>query len=253
MLYNKLQKCQRRDEFEIMVRILIVENNDAHAGPISAALRQLGYDTVRAVHASAAVALLGETSVQLIVASGNCGGLELTRELRDAGDVTPVILLTDDDSLSEKRHIFRSGADGYMVFPLDLEELQMRVRSLLWRCRVVDDATLRFGSCCLHANTLTLETPTGEIELRRLEFLLLEKLLSYPGRIFTRSQLMDELWGFDNQSDPRTVDTHIRRLRKKLRDVEDIRLLTVRGLGYRAAMPRRIRKAEHTRETSSLC
>ena len=83
------------------------------------------------------------------------------------------------------------------------------------------------------------ETPGGSIELRRMEFLLLEKLLSYPGRVFTRPQLMDELWGYESQSDPRTVDTHIRRLRKKLRDVDDIRLVTVRGIGYRAALPRR--------------
>ena len=135
-----------------------------------------------------------------------------------------------------------------MTIPLDLEELQMRVRNLLWRCQIVDGSTLRFGSCQLHSRTLTIETPGGEIELRRMEFLLLEKLLSYPGRIFTRAQLMDELWGYESQSDPRTVDTHIRRLREKLRDVEDIRLMTVRGIGYRAAVPRRVRKAEKGKE-----
>lgn len=137
-----------------------------------------------------------------------------------------------------------------MPTPVDLEELQMRVQNLLWRCRIVDDAALRFGSCCLHAHSLTLESPKGSIELRRMEFLLLEKLLSYPGRVFTRAQLMDELWGFDTQSDPRTVDTHIRRLRQKLREVDDIRLQTVRGLGYRAAMPRRSQSAgSETAET----
>ena len=229
-----------------MIRILLIENNDTLLRRIGAALRELNYDIVQVRNATEALARLEQARIQLIVASSACGGMELTRELRDTGDITPVIVIMQEDSRAEKRRIFRSGADGYMVQPLDLEELQMRVQSLLWRCRIVDDAVLRFGSCSLHAQTLTIETPTGEIELRRMEFLLLEKLLSYPGRIFTRPQLMDELWGFESQSDPRTVDTHIRRLRKKLRDVEDIRLQTVRGLGYRAAMPRRLQKLQAT-------
>lgn len=225
-----------------MIRILIVEENTALAKRISAALREYGYDAVQVGNASEALAFLEGTGIQLIIADTAAGGMELTRELRDAGDTVPVIMITENETGSEKRKIFRSGADGYMFMPLDYEELQMRVQSLLWRCRVVDDSALKFGNCCLYSQTLTLETPKEDIELRRMEFLLLEKLLSYPGRVFTRPQLMDELWGFDSQSDPRTVDTHIRRLRKKLRDVEDIRLLTVRGLGYRAAMPRRIQK-----------
>ena len=235
-----------------MIRILIVENNDTRSKRIAAALRERGYETVLAGDAAAALTLIEETGVQLIVANTASGGLELTQELRDAGDAVPVIALTEDDARGEKRRIFRSGADGYMILPLDTEELQMRVESLLWRCRIVNDAALRFGSCTLYAHTLTLETPEGEIELRRMEFLLLEKLLSYPGRIFTRAQLMDELWGFDSRSDPRTVDTHIRRLRKKLKDVDEIRLQTVRGLGYRAAMPRRLRRAEAARDKADV-
>ena len=227
-----------------MIRILIIEPETDRAKQIAAAMREMGYEPLLAGDGKEALALLDESSVQLIVAESDCGGLELTQELRDGEDATPVIILTEASTGQVRRRIFRSGADGYMTLPLDYEELQMRVRNLLWRCRIVEDATLRFGRCRLQSNTLTIKTPTGEIELRRMEFLLLEKLLSYPGRVFTRAQLMDELWGYESQSDPRTVDTHIRRLRKKLRDVEDIRLLTVRGLGYRAAMPRRIRKAD---------
>lgn len=234
-----------------MVRILIVEHNEVQAKQIAASMRALDYSTALATDAASALTALEGFGAQLIIADSDCGGMELTRELRDSEDITPVIVITRNTAPSEKRRIFRSGADGYMILPLDLEELQMRVQSLLWRCRIVDDAALRFGSCCLYANTLTLDTPVGEIELRRMEFLLLEKLLSYPGRVFTRPQLMDELWGFDSHSDPRTVDTHIRRLRKKLRDVEDIRLQTVRGLGYRAAMPRRIRKAERAAQENA--
>lgn len=224
-----------------MVHILLIENDAACRRSVTAALRALDYEILPARDADEALSILAHTAVQLILANIADGGCELTRELRDAGDTTPVIMLLDKGGMQEKRRVFRAGADGYMLAPPEEEELQMRARTLLWRCRIVDDAALRFGSCTLHAHTLTLETPTGSIELRHMEFLLLEKLLSYPGRVFTRAQLMDELWGFDNESSPRTVDTHIKLLRKKLRDVDDIRLQTVRGLGYRAAIPRRAR------------
>ena len=235
-----------------MIRILVVEQNAERARRISSSLREMNYEVLTAADENEALSILDKNSIHLIVANSDCGGIPLCQELRDSEDITPLLIITELSTGQERRRIFRSGADGYMTVPLDLEELQMRVRNLLWRCRIVDDATIRFGNCRLHAHTLTIETANGEIELRRMEFLLLEKLLSYPGRIFTRAQLMDELWGYDSQSDPRTVDTHIRRLRKKLRDVEDIRLLTVRGIGYRAAVPRRIRNAEQKEKKNTL-
>jgi len=227
-----------------MIQILVIENDKHLRHRIAAAMRELGYDTMEAVSGEEALGLLAHSRAHLILVNNACGGCELTRELRDADDAVPVIIFTERTGGPERRRIYRSGADGYMFLPLDVEELQMRVKNLLWRCRIVDEAVLRFGSCELHAHTLRVEAPDRSIELRRMEFLLLEKLLSYPGRIFTRAQLMDELWGYDSESDPRTVDTHVKRLRKKLCDVEDIRIQTVRGLGYRAAFPRRLRLAE---------
>lgn len=227
-----------------MIRTLILQPNKTLSRRMAAAMRALGYETQETETAAQALDALSRQSFQLLLADSSAGGCELTRDLRDAGDTLAVILVTDVTTRPERRRIFRSGADGYMFLPLDEEELQMRVKSLLWRCRVVDEAVLRFGSCELHAHTLRVESPDQSVELRRMEFLLLEKLLSYPGRIFTRAQLMDELWGYDSESDPRTVDTHVKRLRKKLRDMDDIRIQTVRGLGYRAAFPRRLRLAE---------
>lgn len=227
-----------------MIRVLLVESDKEQAHIITAALRDIDYQVLHVSDGNEALAAMDATGVQMIVANSACGGTELAAELRSAGNTLPVIVTTADTARSEMRRIYRSGADGYMVFPLDLEELQMRIRSLLWRCNVVDDASLRFGNCVLHSQTLSLETPDGDIELRRMEFLLLEKLMSYPGKVFSRAQLMDDLWGYESESNPRTVDTHIRRLRKKLRDVEDIKIQTVRGLGYRAVVPRKVRKAE---------
>ncbi len=233
-----------------MIRILLVENNKSLRRSMAAAMRALGYETAECDNAEEALAFLSHGSAQLLLAASACGGCELCRELRDADDAIPAIILTDRIERSgrpEKRRIFRAGADGYMFYPLDMEELQMRVKSLLWRCRVVDEAVLRFGDCELHAHTLRVEAPGVSLELRRMEFLLLEKLLSYPGRIFTRAQLMDEIWGYDSESDPRTVDTHVKRLRKKLRDIDEIRIQTVRGLGYRAALPRHLRQPDKNR------
>ena len=227
-----------------MIHILLIDKNAQRAKDMASALSEMNYASLYAKDTASALSLYEQNAPQFVIASAECGGIALCRELRDSGDRVPVFIITQTAEQQERRRIFSAGADGCLTDPLDLEELQMRVKNLLWRCRVDDDSTLTFGNCVLHSHTLTLETPDGDIELRRMEFLLLEKLLSYPGRIFTRTQLMDDVWGYDSQSTPRTVDTHVRRLRQKLRSVEDIRLQTVRGVGYRIALPRRMRKPD---------
>lgn len=222
-----------------MIHILAVSKQKDLRRRVGAVLRECGYSVIEAENGERAMQCLAHESVQLIVAGYESGGCELTSDLRENGDAIPVIILIPQTRMGEKRRVFRSGADGYMPLPLDEEELQMRVENLLWRCNIVADAVLRIGSCELRANTLQLVTEEETIDLRRMEFLLLQKLLSYPGRIFTRAQLMDELWGYDSESEPRTVDTHVKLLRKKLKQVDDIRIQTVRGLGYRAAVNRR--------------
>lgn len=220
-----------------MVKILILETDEALRTQTAETMTQLGYSALSADDSDMALEVLEKQKIDMIIADMNCGGCELCSYLRMNSVTVPVIVFTNQASRHEKRVIFRSGADGYMFPPVDMEELGMRVKSLLWRCHVVDDAVIRFGSCVLEAENNLVVTDAGTVELRRMEFLLLQKLLSYPGHIFSRAKLMDEVWGYDSESDPRTVDTHIRRLRQKLKKVDDIRIQTVRGLGYRAVLP----------------
>ena len=221
-----------------MINILIVGEKKQQLQEISAAMRAIGYGFSLADGYSSAMDKLLSVHVDLILADYDASACELCRDLRDIGNAVPFLTLIENPAQRDKRIIFRSKADGYIETPFDAEELQMRVRNLLWRCRVEDSAVVTYGDCRLCTDTYTLETGDTHIELRRMEFLLLEKLLSYPGRIFTRAQLLDELWGYDCDSDPRTVDSHIKQLRKKLRCADSIRIQTIRGLGYRAAVPK---------------
>ena len=222
-----------------MINILIVGKNMQQCAEISAAMHEIGYGFTVAEGYTDAMDKLLSAHYDLIIADFYSGACELCRDLRETASSVPFITLVENPSKREKRIIFRSKADGYLEIPFDAEELQMRVRNLLWRCRVVDDSSVvTYGDCRLCNDTYTLETADTCIELRRMEFLLLEKLLSYPGRIFTRAQLLDELWGYDCNSDPRTVDSHIKQLRKKLKFADSIRIQTIRGIGYRAAVPK---------------
>lgn len=221
-----------------MINILIVSEKEQQLREVSAAMREIGYSIFLADGYSSAMDKLLSVHVDLIIADFNAGACDLCRDLRDTGNAVPFITLIEEPAKRDKRVIFRSRADGYVELPLDAEELQMRVRNLLWRCRVEDSAVVTYGDCRLCTDTYTLESGDTRIELRRMEFLLLEKLLSYPGRIFTRAQLLDELWGYDCDSDPRTVDSHIKQLRKKLKSADSIRIQTIRGIGYRAAVPK---------------
>jgi len=221
-----------------MVNVLIVTSNRKISGQASAAIQELGYLSVGAAGYEQAMDALLEKHFDMIVADMAWGGCELCLDLREAGNAVPCIVLAEKITQRDKRIIFRAKADGYLEVPFDSEELQMRIKNLLWRCHIETSAEIRYGNCRLNTDNFSVECGEHSIDLRHMEFLLLEKLLSYPGRIFTRAQLMDDLWGYECQSDPRTVDAHIRQLRKKLRMLDAIKIQTIRGIGYRAAIPK---------------
>ncbi|MBQ2896224.1 MAG: response regulator transcription factor [Oscillospiraceae bacterium] len=222
-----------------MTNILVVEDNEGLRRLMGIHLRRSGYAVFDAEDGVQALEVLDHQPIHLIVADvmmPRMDGWELTRELREAGVQIPILLVTAKDTLEDKKTGFHLGADDYLTKPVDFEEMLLRIGALLRRCRLQQDNALHVGGCTLHAETLMVEGEGWALELRPREFALLEKLLSSPMKIFTRQMLMDEIWGYDSESDPRTVDTHIKRLREKLSVTENFEIQTVRGLGYRAVV-----------------
>ena len=222
-----------------MTNILVVEDNTELRKLLCIHLSRAGYAVYEAEDGLTALDMLEHVLIHLIIADvmmPEMDGYALTRDIREAGIHIPIIIITARDSLEDKRRGFGSGADDYMTKPVDFEEMLLRVEALLRRCNIIRNHEMTVGGCTLHSDTLMVTGEGYSVELRQKEFLLLEKLLSYPMKIFTRQVLMDELWGYDSDSDPRTVDTHIKRLREKLAMVPDFEIQTVRGLGYKAVV-----------------
>ena len=161
-------------------------------------------------------------------------GYTLTEQLRDAGYDFPILMATAKETIKDKRKGFIVGTDDYMVKPIDEEELILRVKALLRRAKIVNERKVIVGKVTLNYDSLTVSRESERITLPQKEFILLYKLLSYPDTIFTRMQLMDEIWGFDSQTDEHTVSVHIGRLRERFDTWPEFEIVTVRGLGYKA-------------------
>ena len=160
-------------------------------------------------------------------------GYELVRRLREEGSQIPVLMITAKDAFDDMRRGFLSGTDDYMVKPVNVNEMVLRVSALLRRARMIHERRQVLGSTVLECDSLTVTTGEESFSLPQKEFMLLYKMASYPGRIFTRQQLMDEIWGYDSESDSHTVDVHIGRLRERFRDNRDFKIVTIRGVGYK--------------------
>ena len=220
-----------------MFNIMIVEDNANQRKLMSAVLSQYGYTVVAASDGIEALDVLDKKHVDLIILDimmPRMDGFEFTETLRRSGCNIPILMVSAKQSPLDKRKGFIIGTDDYMTKPVDEEEMVLRVGALLRRSKIVNERKLTVGSTTLYYDSLTVTSPDGEQELPQKEFLLLFKLLSYPGKIFTRRQLMDEIWDMDSESDERTVDVHISRLRDRYRNCTDFEISTVRGLGYKA-------------------
>ncbi len=160
-------------------------------------------------------------------------GYEFVRSLRDAGNITPVMMITAKDAFDDMRMGFLSGTDDYMVKPINVNEMVLRIGALLRRAQMINDRRLVIGNTVLECDSLTVTTEDETFVLPQKEFMLLYKMASFPGKIFTRYQFMDEIWGYSSESDTHTVDVHIGRLRERFRDSKDFKIVTMRGVGYK--------------------
>ena len=220
-----------------MFHILVVEDNPDLRELLCSALSENGYRAHGAENGEQALSVLVDTVIDLIVADimmPKMDGFELTKNLREADIFCPLLIVTARDDYDSLQKAFTLGADDYMVKPINVKELLMRVKALLRRAKISAERKIVIGSTVLDFEGMTVRTDGREMILPLKEFSLLFKLLSYPGKIFTRQQLMDEIWGMDSETDDRTINTHINRLRDKFENNPDFTIVTIRGLGYKA-------------------
>ena len=218
-----------------MFRILIVEDDNELRQLFRRVLEKTGYETFEADNGQEALDVLDAQFIDLIVSDimmPVMDGYELVRSLREAGISIPVLMITAKDAFDDMRRGFLSGTDDYMVKPVNVNEMVLRVGALLRRAQMISERRETLGGAVLTYDTLTSQNGTDTV-LPQKEFLLLYKLAAAPGRIFTRQQIMDDIWGLDSETDPHTVDVHIGRLRDRFRDNPDFDIVTMRGLGYK--------------------
>lgn len=219
-----------------MFNILVVEDDKNLRKLIITCLKRENYKTFEATNGLEALDVIDEQYIDLIVTDimmPKMDGYELIKELREAKYNMPILLVTAKNTLSDKKEGFLLGADDYLVKPIDVEELPLRVRALLKRAKQAYNKKIEIGKLVIDYDQLSVTRGEKEYQLAQKEFYLLYKLLSIPNKILTRQELMEEVWGLDSESDFRTVDVHIKRLREKLKDVEELEIETIRGIGYK--------------------
>ncbi|MDF3005376.1 MAG: heme response regulator HssR [Oscillospiraceae bacterium] len=220
-----------------MFHVLVVEDDLKLRQLLCTVLIKNGYRVTGTMDGQQALAALEREYVDLMICDilmPNMDGCELTRSLREAGYTLPVLMVTACETFFDKQRGFLAGTDDYMVKPIDVNEMLLRVGALLRRAKIISERKIVCGSLTLNYDALTVSGDGLNELLPQKEFYLLYKLLAYAGKIFTRQQLMDEIWGLDSSSDARTVDVHINRLRERFRDNGNFDIITVRGLGYKA-------------------
>ena len=222
-----------------MFSVLVVEDDEILNKMICIKLKQESYGTFDAFDGKQALDVLDREHIDLIISDimmPNMDGYQLTKELRNAAYTIPILMVTAKNQMDDMEKGFIAGTDDYMIKPINMKEMVLRVKALLRRAQIANEKKLVIGNTVLDYDGLTIKTKEEEFEMPPKEFYLLFKLLSNPNKIFTRQDLMDEIWGMDSEVDDRTVDSHIKKLRRKFENSTDFEIITIRGLGYKAKL-----------------
>lgn len=222
-----------------MFQIMVVEDDRSMARLLEALLTHAGYRVVLAEHGEKALEEMDRHHVDLIVMDimmPHMDGYALTRLLRESGNNVPILMLTARQMQEDKKKGFLAGTDDYMTKPVDEEEFLLRVKALLRRAGIASSHQLKVDDVILDYDALSVERKGTVQTLPPKEFYLLYKLLSYPGRIFTRLELMDEIWGMESETVDTTVNVHINRLRKRFEGWTEFEIVSIRGIGYKAVI-----------------
>ena len=219
-----------------MLKILIAEDDKELRGLFSHVLIKEGYSVKGVSNGREALEAMDNDYYDLLISDimmPEMDGYELVNAMRESSSTTPVLMITAKDAFDDMKRGYLSGTDDYMVKPINLNEMILRVGALLRRAQMMNERRQVIGSTTLECDSLTVTTDSGSEVLPQKEFMLLYKMAAFPGKIFTRQQLMDEIWGYESESDTHTVDVHIGRLRDRFRDSKDFKIVTMRGVGYK--------------------
>ena len=222
-----------------MFKILVVEDDRDLNRTVCAFLNSAGYEATGCLEANSAYDAMYSTMFDLIVSDimmPGIDGFEFAKTVRSLNENIPILFMTARDDFAAKQRGYRIGVDDYMVKPIDLDELFLRIGALLRRAKIASSRRVAVGSFVMDADERTASLADEEIDLTNREFNILYKLLSYPKKTFTRQQLMDEFWDADTETAPRAVDVYMTKLRSKLADCDDFEIKTVHGLGYKAVL-----------------
>ena len=221
-----------------MIRIIVVED-DYHLNSLIKKVLEKDYIVDSAYNPTRALEMMSNNAYDLIISDimmPEMSGFEFAKIIRDDNKDIPILFITAKDEFEDKRRSYAIGVDDYMVKPIDINELVLRVGALLKRAKINVEHKLEVGNTVLDYKSLSVKYNDKEIVLPLKEFKLLFKLLSFPDNIYTRTQIMNECWGLYSESYDRTIDVHITHVREKLNDNEDFSIVTVRGLGYKAVI-----------------
>lgn len=222
-----------------MNTILVIEDDQNLLRLYTSVLEKAHFTVISALNGQEALDVFLTKQVALIITDimmPMMDGYQFSDFVRQSGNKTPILMITAKDSFEDKKKGFRIGVDDYMVKPIDVNEMVLRVEALLRRAKIFYAQKLMIGNTVLNQEEQTVVYGEHTLELPQKEFQLLYKLLAYPNKIFTRQQLMDAIWGLESDTEERTIDVHIKRLRTRFEENQDFQLVTVRGLGYKAVI-----------------